>query len=64
MEERVEALLKKSQETRQDIESQLTKRDLASLGHDQKALADEFNQLMQKNDDKDFFAEIDQVINE
>ena len=62
--ERVQELLKKSRETRQDIETSLSKRDLASLSQDQKVMADEFQQLMSKNDDKDFFHEIDQIISD
>ena len=62
--ERVQELLKKSQETRQDIESSLSKRDLASLSQDQKVMADEFQNLMNKNEDKDFFNEIDEIISD
>ncbi len=54
--------LQKSKNTRTQIENTLPKRELASLKQEEVALAQEFHNLMENDDDKEYFDQIDKLI--
>ena len=57
-------VIKKSKETRSNLEKTLPTRDLASLKTQEKNLNDEYQQLMNQNEDNNWFNEVDKVIAE
>ena len=56
------ATLEKSKQTRAQIARTLPQRELASLKEEEMALAQEFRDLMQSDDDNAYFDEIDKLI--
>lgn len=54
--------IEKSKKLRETIEKNLPSRDIASIKQNEKDQILEYNSLMNENDDKNWFNEIDQVI--
>jgi len=61
-EDRVDELIQKSKTTRKELSSTLSKRDLASINESEIVLNKEYEELMATDTDKDWFKEVDGLI--
>lgn len=56
------AMVERSKATRAKIEASLPAREIASIEANQVAMAKEFEELMENNQDKEWWSEVDKVI--